>query len=325
MDEITQKLKSLILILNQSRGFSFINQSAINSLGWSLDDLNKNFPNISRLSSNLTQLEKLINSIFDGCHETNSSYQINRQELEIFGQAYNCYFQKLDADYVLELNPIIYQDLNQATHEFKRPIQNIKTLVEVLIMGAKNDSTKLDEYLAKLNTEADRLAVLVNDMLSLSRLNSGFQELQKSSVNLQQMIKNIFSNLANFASSKEIDLQNLIPSDFLVDADKKLLEHALINLIDNAIKYNVNKGFIKVYIVKDDLIIEDSGLGMTKDDTKKVFEQFYRIPDRLHIQGSGLGLSLVKKIIDLHGWAISVESEQGKGTKFIINLPRNRT
>ena len=96
------------------------------------------------------------------------------------------------------------------------------------------------------------------------------------------------------------------------------MEHAIANLVDNAIKYNQEKGFVRILEIPGGFIIEDSGLGMTADQALKVFEQFYRIPDRVHIQGSGLGLSLVKKIIELHGWSISLDSEPSKGTKFII-------
>jgi signal transduction histidine kinase len=320
MNEITQKLKTLILILNKTQGFSFINESALLSLGWSLQDLNKNFPYISKLSANLNQLENLIVSLISGDFDNQFTQGTTfyRQELVIFGHAYNCYLQKLDQDYVLELSPIIYQDLNQATHEFKRPIQNIKTLVEVLLMGAKDDPAKLDEYLNKLNSQADRLAILVTDMLSLSRLNSGFQDLQKSSVDLYDLTNSIFESLANFASTRNISLENQLPRGFKLIADKKLLEHAIANLVDNAIKYNQEKGFVRILEIPGGFIIEDSGLGMTADQALKVFEQFYRIPDRVHIQGSGLGLSLVKKIIELHGWSISLDSEPSKGTKFII-------
>jgi len=310
----------LILILNKAQGFSFINESALISLGWSLQDLNKNFPYISKLSANLNQLENLIVSLISGDFDNQFTQGTTfyRQELVIFGHAYNCYLQKLDQDYVLELSPIIYQDLNQATHEFKRPIQNIKTLVEVLLMGAKDDPAKLDEYLNKLNSQADRLAILVTDMLSLSRLNSGFQDLQKSSVDLYDLTNSIFESLANFASTRNISLENQLPRGFKLIADKKLLEHAIANLVDNAIKYNQEKGFVRILEIPGGFIIEDSGLGMTADQALKVFEQFYRIPDRVHIQGSGLGLSLVKKIIELHGWSISLDSEPSKGTKFII-------
>jgi signal transduction histidine kinase len=320
MNEITHKLKTLILILNKSRGFSFINDSALSSLGWSFEDLNKNFPSFSRLSSNLKQLEILVLDLIAGVFENNfsSSNLAMRKELELFGQAYNCYLQKLGEEYLLELNPIIYQDLNQATHEFKRPIQNIKTLVEVLLMGAKDDSEKLNEYLNKLNSQADRLAILVNDMLSLSRLNSGFQELNIAEVNLYNLTKNIFETVNNFALSKNIILKNQLPRDFYLSADKKLLEHALSNLIDNAIKYNIDNGSVLVYKISNGFVIEDTGLGISPDQYKNIFEQFYRIPDRIQIQGSGLGLNLVKKIIEMHGWEIQVLSEISKGSKFII-------
>ena len=322
MNEITHNLKSFILILSKAGGFSFINQSALNSLGWSLEDLNKNFPRISKLSSNLEQLEALIIDLLSENlnNQFNESSTILRKEIVILGQAFNCYYQKIGEDFILELNPIVYQDLNQVTHEFKRPIQNIKMLIEVLLLGAKDDTKKLDEYLQKLNFEADRLGTLVTDILSFSRLNSGSQELNKTSLDLYTLINDILESYSGFATSKNISLENLLPNSFKILADKKLLEHAVANLIDNAIKYNQKSGQVKIIALSNGFAIEDTGLGMNKEQTKKVFEQFYRIPDRQFIQGSGLGLSLVKKIIDLHGWEIEIDSKPLEGTRFIINF-----
>lgn len=322
MNEITHNLKSFILILSKAGGFSFINQSALNSLGWSLEDLNKNFPRISKLSSNLEQLEALIIDLLSENlnNQFNESSTILRKEIVILGQAFNCYYQKIGEDFILELNPIVYQDLNQVTHEFKRPIQNIKMLIEVLLLGAKDDTKKLDEYLQKLNFEADRLGTLVTDILSFSRLNSGSQELNKTSLDLYALINDILESYSGFATSKNISLENLLPNSFKILADKKLLEHAVANLIDNAIKYNQESGQVKIIALSNGFAIEDTGLGMNKEQTKKVFEQFYRIPDRQFIQGSGLGLSLVKKIIDLHGWEIEIDSKPLEGTRFIINF-----
>lgn len=322
MNEITHNLKSFILILSKTGGFSFINQSALNSLGWSLEDLNKNFPRISKLSSNLEQLEALIIDLISENlnNQFNESSTILRKEIVILGQAFNCYYQKIGEDFILELNPIVYQDLNQVTHEFKRPIQNIKMLIEVLLLGAKDDTKKLDEYLQKLNFEADRLGNLVTDILSFSRLNSGSQELNKTSLDLYALINDILESYSGFAASKNISLENLLPSSLSILADKKLLEHAVANLIDNAIKYNQESGQVKIIALSNGFAIEDTGLGMNKEQTKKVFEQFYRIPDRQFIQGSGLGLSLVKKIIDLHGWEIEIDSKPLEGTRFIINF-----
>lgn len=321
MENLSNILKTLVIIVNKRQGFLSINNSAKKVLGWSLDDLNKFFPYLTKLSANLADLETLILDLNTGSLnkklEEISSY---RKEVLISGYNFNCYIHKSVDDFVLEFTPIVYQDLSQITHEFKRPIQNIKTLIEVLIIGAKNDAQKLDEYLNKLNHEADRLATLVNDMLSFSRLDYVLNNIEKIDFNLFDLVEELFFTMDNVAKQKNISLRNLLDPSFVITGDRKIIEHAIANLFDNAIKYNVNNGYVSIYASDSGFVIEDSGLGMTKEDSKKVFDQFYRIADRLHIQGSGLGLNLVKKIITLHGWSISIESEINKGSKFKISF-----
>jgi two-component system phosphate regulon sensor histidine kinase PhoR len=210
--------------------------------------------------------------------------------------------------------------MNQSTHELKRPIQNIKTLVETLIMGAKDDENKLNEYLLKLNSEADRLGALVSDMLSLSHVINGAVDLHKVKVNFHYLVEKSFERAIERASKKNIKLINEIDQKFEIEADHKLLEHLLTNFIDNAIKYNHDNGSVFLRNTKTAFIVEDTGFGISDEDKAKVFEQFYRIKESAHIQGSGLGLSIVKGIADLHGWTIEIESELGKGTSFIINI-----
>lgn len=313
MSENTYNLHTGIIILNKDQGFVLINDSAQKILGWSEHELQKNFRDLSKLCSGLDSLAKLISKLL------RDEKLPRRSELAIAGQFYNCYLSQDRDQYILELNPITYHDMDEATHELKRPIQNIKTLVETLIMGAKNDQVKLDEYLTKLNSEADRLANLVQDMLSLSRLINGSVDLNKVDVDVALMVDKQIEQASNRAQGKHIKLINSLNKNFILNADKKLLEHALANLIDNAIKYNRDDGTVEVVAEAGNLIIRDSGLGISDDDKSKIFEQFYRIKDRVHIQGSGLGLSLVKSIVDLHGWTIKVESKIGQGTSFVIS------
>jgi len=242
-----------------------------------------------------------------------------RIECKISGQAYNIQLSNIQDSYILEINPIVYQDMNQSTHELRRPIQNIKSLTEALIIGAKNDPQKLDEYLSKLNHEADRLAVMVNDMLSLSHLINGIEKPNLVSFNLHDRIDKLLE-LAKTRINNGVQLNNKITNDIEITADIKLFDHLVSNLIDNAIKYNKDKGKVIVSFDTNQLIISDTGLGMSQEDASKVFDQFYRIADRAHIQGTGLGLSIVKAIVDLHAWKISIDSKLGQGTKFVIEL-----
>ena len=160
-------------------------------------------------------------------------------------------------------------------------------------------------------------------MLSLSHIINGVADLHKSELQLAKLVDKAFERAQGRASKKNIKLINEIEKDFKIEADLKLLEHLLTNLIDNAIKYNNDSGKVYLKNTETSFIIEDTGFGISEDDKAKVFEQFYRIKESAHIQGSGLGLSIVKGIADLHGWQLDIESELGKGTGFIVCLENN--
>jgi two-component system phosphate regulon sensor histidine kinase PhoR len=319
MNELIENLTTGILIVSKQR-FLFINKAAHKILGWDLDILNNNFTKLRELSENLSGFSKLLVCVLNSDYDDELLAKTKRCETKIEGQYFNVYVTKLDENYLLELSHIIYQDMNQTTHELKRPIQNIKTLVETLILGAKNDPEKSDEFLMKLNQEADRLGVMVSDMLSLSHLINGVLELNLIDIKLKNLVDKIFEQAQSRIKDKKISLINELNLDLVINADQKLTEHLIANLVDNAIKYNNEPGTVTVSYKEGTLIVADTGLGMTKEDAARVFDQFYRIRDRTHIQGTGLGLSIVKAIVELHGWTIEIESELGEGTSFVINL-----
>ncbi len=323
MDPLTNKTHTAIITLAKGQ-FSYLNPAAQKLLGWDIAELNKNISALASLSPTLINFVKLLKEIFAGNFDDElqqASLKFKRFEISLEGQYFNLYLSKPNSDdYLLELTPIVYQDMKQTTHELKRPIQNIKTLTETLIIGAKNDPVKCDEYLAKLNFEADRLGTLVNDMLSLSHIVNGVIDLHKVSLPLKARVDKVFETLESRAKEKNISLENLVANDLHVAADQKLLDHLLSNLVDNAIKYNRDGGKVFVEANSKQIIIRDTGLGIAEDDQAKIFEQFYRIKDRVHIQGNGLGLNIVKGIIDLHGWQINVKSKLGEGSAFEISL-----
>lgn len=260
---------------------------------------------------------KFIEKIKAGLKEIQTSKRI---ELQVQGQHFNCYITKLPESILFEFTPIIYQDMKQVTHELKRPIQNIKALVETLNIGAKNDPQMLDDYLVKMNYEADRLGNMVNDLLSLSHITNGLTEANIEEHDLYLIVQRLSDSAQQRANDKDINVQNKIPKDIKIKADLKLLEHLLGNLIDNAVKYNKQQGEVIVNYTGSKILISDTGLGMGDEELSKIFDQFYRVQDHAHIKGTGLGLSIVKAIVDLHGWDIDVKSTKGLGTSFQIAI-----
>lgn len=323
MAEFLDKLNTAIFQLNASGTIVLHNKAFEKLTGLSDLQLKNNAAELSQTNPYLSKLETLIKKAMAGelDEELSSSSRHQRFEIKIEGSYYNVYLEKLEeGDYLFELTQIVYQDMNQSTHELKRPIQNIKALVETLEIGAKNDKEKLDEYLMKLNAEADRLGVMVSDMLSLSHLLNGMAEINKTPVDLQVRVNKLIELAASRAAQKSVSLENKVAAGIKLEADVKLLDHVISNLVDNAIKYNKEGGSVMLSFEDNAIHITDTGLGMSEEDAIRVFDQFYRIKDRAHIQGTGLGLSIVKAIIDLHAWNISIESELGKGTSFVIKV-----
>ncbi|MDA0772989.1 MAG: HAMP domain-containing sensor histidine kinase [Cyanobacteria bacterium] len=298
-----------------------LNPAAQKILGWNLSSLNDNINDLGALSQGLAALAKLIRSLkSEELREEIKQSKSKRIEIKINSQHFNLYLQQLEDDYMLELSQIIYQDMKQSTHELKRPIQNIKTLVETLLLGAKDDAVKAQEYLEKLDHEADRLGTMVQDMLSLSHVLSGSVELNKIELDLGQLADKLINSAESRAASRKISLSNEIPKATKIFADKKYLDHLLANLIDNGIKYNRDGGKVQLHYKEGVLTVEDTGTGIPETDIAKVFDQFYRVQASSAIQGTGLGLAIVKAIVDLHGWTIEIESELNTGSRFLIRL-----
>ncbi|MDD5108557.1 MAG: ATP-binding protein [Candidatus Omnitrophica bacterium] len=214
------------------------------------------------------------------------------------------------------------------SHELKTPLTSIKGFVETLLEGAINDKENSVNFLKIINDHADRLSTLINDLLDLSHIESKQMQLRRDKFDLLGLINEIILGFNSQAKKKEIEINYKLPQSLEIIADKSKIEQVFTNLIDNAIKYNKEKGFVKIYseepVNKIKIVIEDSGPGIPAKDILRIFERFYRVDKARSRQlgGTGLGLSIVKHIIELHGGNVGVESTEGIGSKFWFILPR---
>ncbi|PLX16223.1 MAG: hypothetical protein C0601_11420 [Candidatus Muiribacterium halophilum] len=225
-----------------------------------------------------------------------------------------------------------YKDqlISNVSHELKTPLTSIKAYTETLIdMKDGKDSDEL-EFLDVIKSESDRLLTLINEVLDLSRFESGKIKLKKEEFDLEDTIKNIIKSLENVASEKNItfSLKNSLDKDRkLLKADKTSIEQVFYNLITNSIKYNREDGKIEITLdnTKKDFKItfEDNGFGIKKENLEKIFTKFFREKNEATDKenGFGLGLSIVKNIIDLHDGRIKITSNHGKYTKVQVWLP----
>ncbi len=214
------------------------------------------------------------------------------------------------------------------SHELKTPMTTIGGFIDGILDGTI-PSNKSKQYLAIVSDEVRRLSIMVNAMLSLSKLESGIEEIQFSSVNLTEILYRTVISFSLKLETKNIEISGLEDAPSLnVNGDYDLLYELVYNLFDNAIKFTPQDGSISIAIEKNPyenkFKITNSGEGIKEDELARIFERFYKI-DKSRSKdksGFGLGLYLVKSIADIHNGNVSVESEYGKSTTFLITLPK---
>ncbi len=211
------------------------------------------------------------------------------------------------------------------SHELKTPLQSIIGSAELIENNlVKPSDTK--KFISKIRTEADRLVILIDEIISLAKLDEGIDAV-RTDVNILELAREACSSLNDSAKLKNVSISIDGEDVILHNSIRTLLKEAIYNLCDNAIKYNVEGGNVKINISEtmDNVIIsiQDTGIGIPQGDQERVFERFYR-SDKSHSRetgGTGLGLSIVKHAVAYHNGDITVKSEEGKGTEIILSLP----
>jgi two-component system phosphate regulon sensor histidine kinase PhoR len=213
------------------------------------------------------------------------------------------------------------------SHELRTPLSLIKGYVETLLDGARNDPAITERFLKIIERNTQRLDLLIQDLLTISALESGRMKLNLQPVELRPLVEKIFTDLKPPAENKNTGLVNVLP-DLTATADVNRLEQVLANLVDNAIKYGRAQGTVTVGGKKLDdgkleIFVQDDGPGIPPESLDRVFERFYRV-DKARSRdqgGTGLGLSIVKHIAQAHGGEVWVKSDFGKGATFFFTLP----
>ncbi|PZT48562.1 hypothetical protein B6S12_03395 [Helicobacter valdiviensis] len=211
------------------------------------------------------------------------------------------------------------------THELKTPLTSILASSEMLSNGlvSKEDT---QQFLQKIEKEAKRLLEMIDEILRLSFLDEAQDHLPMQTVELKNIIQNVFERLKIIANNNKITLLSDL-QECTIRGNGELLENLIYNLCDNAIKYNNKGGFVKVTLKKEQdgicLSVKDNGIGIPKESHKRIFERFYCVDKGRSKQlgGTGLGLSIVKSVAKLHHAKIEVKSKAGKGSEFLFYFP----
>jgi two-component system phosphate regulon sensor histidine kinase PhoR len=216
------------------------------------------------------------------------------------------------------------------SHELKTPVTTIVGFVETLLEGAKDEPDELNHFLEIISRQADRLAAIIDDLLTLSRLESApLDEILELSVqNLEEILESCYQICRARADEKNISLTFICPSSLHVYADRSLLIQAIVNLVDNAIKYSLANTQVVMRGSETgkgvQIAVIDNGPGIDDRHQARLFERFYRVDKARSrkLGGTGLGLAIVKHIVSVHGGQVKVETSIGKGSTFIILLPQ---
>ena len=214
------------------------------------------------------------------------------------------------------------------SHELRTPLSLIKGFTETLLDGAIADEQKARQFLQTIDKHADRLSYLIDDLLTLSRLESDQLAMNQQSTDLQSLADRVYEDLQAKADKRSIRLETDIPEGLTLNVDGDRLQQAVFNLVDNAIKYGQVEGRVVIRGCAtsqgmSEVAVIDDGPGIPPESVEKVFERFFRIDKARSREsgGTGLGLAIVKHIAQTHGGKVRLESELGGGSRFILCLP----
>ncbi len=220
--------------------------------------------------------------------------------------------------------------VSNVSHEIKTPLTAIKGFVETLSQGAMENPGEAKRFLNIIEKHVNRLVALIEDLMHLSVIEQKdkTKEIKLIKGNIRSVIKTAIQVCQAKAESKKIKVNLICHEDISAKIDTQLLEQAAVNLLDNAIKYSEEGGLVQIEVITTDtevcISFKDYGIGIPKEHLPRLFERFYRIDKARSrkLGGTGLGLAIVKHIVQTHEGYVTVESEPGEGSNFVIHLPK---
>ncbi|MCM8789779.1 MAG: cell wall metabolism sensor histidine kinase WalK, partial [Candidatus Omnitrophica bacterium] len=215
------------------------------------------------------------------------------------------------------------------SHELRTPISSIKGYAETLLDGAIEDKENAKEFISIIYQDSNRLANLIDDLLDLAKIEAGSMKMNFEPLDIKPVLERCVRVLEKSIKAKKLSISLDIPSRLpKVLADEKRLAQIFLNLLDNAVKYNSERGSIKLSISLSDKLVQvdisDTGIGIPEKDLSRIFERFYRVDKARsrELGGTGLGLSIVKHIVLAHGGQVWAKSEEGLGSTFSFTIPQ---
>lgn len=244
------------------------------------------------------------------------------KEFKQLTERYNSTISKLMA-----MDSTRQEFVSNVSHELKTPITSMKVLADSLIQNESADLPMYKEFMTDIVDEIDRESKIINDLLTLVKMDKKSAAMNIEEIKINDLLEVILKRVTPIAKSRGIQITYESYRDVVAAVDEVKLSLALTNIIENAVKYNVDNGWVKVTLNSDHrnfyVKVADSGVGIPDDCKEHVFERFYRV-DKARSRdtgGTGLGLAITKSVIQMHKGSIKMYSESGEGTTFTIRIP----
>lgn len=269
------------------------------------------------------RLKKVLGAVAEGDLEQDIRVDTYRETKEI-SEAVSQTLRKLKA-----VDQSRQEFVSNVSHELKTPITSIRVLADSL-MGMEDVPEELyREFLSDISDEIDRESKIIDDLLTLVKADKSNAELNVEQININGLLEQILKRLRPIAKKRNIELVLESIREVSADVDEVKLSLALSNLVENAVKYNHEEGWVHVTLDADHKFfyvkVSDNGIGISQEDQEHVFERFYRVDKARSREtgGTGLGLAITKSIILMHQGAIKLQSKEGEGTTFTVRIPLN--
>lgn len=276
-----------------------------------------------RLTKPLTNIVNSIDRLSEGYLEEKVSIK-GYNEVEKISDSFNHMISRMQ-----KLESSRQEFVSNVSHELKTPITSIKVLSDSLLMQEDTPVELYREFLTDIAEEIEREDKIITDLLSLVKLDKKAGDLNIVSININELLEQILKRLSPIAKKQNVELIYESFRPVIAEVDEVKLSLAINNLIENAIKYNTEDGWVRVSLNADHkyffIKVADSGIGIPEEEQSFIFERFYRVDKARSREtgGTGLGLAITRNVIQMHRGAIRVYSKEGEGTTFNVRIPLN--
>ena len=326
------QLEDIIIILNKFNIITYSNKAAVENFG-------------SNLEGKHIGSEIRIPELLDAIDQNKIDRELKKIDIELKIPVFKFYkisIVSIKSEHTL----IIIRDFTEmrksqnmrsdfianASHELRTPLVSLKGFLETITDSAKDDPKSQKKFLEIMKSEADKMEVLIKDLMSLSRIELQEHIRLKDKIDIREVIENVILLNSKKINEKKLNVSlNINEKEKFVIGDKEKLSAVFLNLLDNAIKYSSNSKSIKIKSSENksglknytSISVIDEGFGIAPEDIHRITERFFRADNikKLKIEGTGLGLAITKHILNQHKGELKIISKEGKGSEFIVLLP----